>query len=75
MYGIKKGETNTKLVKKYMDNGHPLNQAFLIQALTEHAQNVVEQKEQLLKQENTIVSMEAWVKCAEDWLKCYNDRR
>jgi hypothetical protein len=74
-YNIKKGETNTTLVEKFMEMGSPLNQAFLIDAVSKQAQLVVNNKEELLKQPDQFVSMKAWVKCAEDWLKCQEDRR
>ena len=74
-YNINKGETNTELVEKFMENYTPLNQAFLINAVSQYAENVVKQKDELLKQEDSAINMEAWIKCAEDWLQCCEDRK
>lgn len=74
-YNIKKNETNTSLVQRYLEYGHAMNQAFLIEAVSQHAELVVKNKEAFLKEKNQAISHAAWVKCAEDWLQCLEDRR
>lgn len=63
--------TNVDLVNNYMEFGSPLNQAFLIQAVTTFANVVIREKEKLIakdKKKPLVINPHAWVKCAEDWL-------
>lgn len=69
-YTIENGEINTKQVEKFMIWGSPLNQAFVMLAIDNLANSIVEQKEELLKEANSLMSMSSWVKCATDWQEC-----
>ncbi len=74
-YNVKLNETNTKLVEKFMEWGSPLNQAFVIDAISKLAERIVSNEADVLKQmENNFVSGPAWVQCAKDWQKCHSDR-
>ncbi len=74
-YNIKKDDTNVELVTTYMEFGSPINQCFVIDALTKQAQLVIENKEELLKQPQSFINMEVWIKSAEDWLECIKKRK
>ena len=74
-YNIKKGEINDSFVQKYLKNGSAINHGFLFDAVTQHAQKVVEQEEELLKEERQRGLMEAYIQSAKDWLQCIEDRK
>ncbi len=79
---IKRGDTNVELVTKYMEFGSPLNQAFVIEALSRYANQLIEQKDEIIAQQEkdekegkfSMINMAAWVQCAEHWKKSC-DRR
>ena len=65
---MKKITTNEDLIKDLM-NYSPygaLCQAFIMQALRDYAQHVIDNSEELLKNDNSIVSHKAWVGTAKD---------
>jgi hypothetical protein len=60
--------TNEDLIKDLM-NYSPygaLCQAFIMQALRDYAQHVIDNSEELLKNDNSMVSNKAWVGTAKD---------
>ena len=60
---------NIKLIKEYMD-GSPLNQAFVISAITQYAKGILKDPDQVREQMgNHIIHADAWIGCAEDWSK------
>jgi hypothetical protein len=74
-YSIKKHETNTKLIHKFMEYGSPMNQLFLFDALTKFSKIVIEQQDELRKEMQTgFFDPDAWIKSAEDFLQCLKDR-
>ena len=58
--------TNVQLVKKIMETGSPMNQLFVIDALTKWSNHIVENKEQTLQAlEGTMIYGPAWIEAAE----------
>jgi len=78
-YGIKPHDTNIKLVKKYMKWGSPINQMFLIDAISKVAENITKDPVKVRQQfresgaENW-VSADGWIHAAQDWLECQRIR-
>jgi hypothetical protein len=61
-------KTNTQRVTEYMDFGSPLKQAFVIEAISRYANEVVKnQKEIHSGMKHSFVSPDAWIACAKDW--------
>jgi len=74
-YGIKPHDTNIKLVKNYMEWGSPMNQMFLIDAISKQATRIVEVPEKVKRQFHEAgtdkwLSPDAWIQSAQDWLDC-----
>ena len=64
-----KHKSNIELVLEYM-NEHPLNQAFVIEALARYSKQITESKAEIIESmQHSFVSGEAWVHCAESWLQ------
>lgn len=62
--------TNTELVVDFMEFGSPLNQVFVIDAISKLARIVVDQQDQLrVQMQDGFVEPEAWIKCAKDWIE------
>lgn len=60
--------TNTQLILKFV-NEHPLNQAFVMEALARYSKSVIADKVRLVESmQNSPVSGEAWVESAEAWV-------
>ena len=67
---MNKPTNNVEMLTQFMEYGSPLNQLFVIDALTKQAQYLVDNEEEALKQmEGSFVNGTAWVKCAKDFLK------
>lgn len=67
---MSKPTNNIEMVHHFMNYGSPLNQIFVIDALTKQAQHLVDNEEEVLKQmEGSFVHGPAWVQCAKDFLK------
>ena len=65
---LKRNLTNTQRITQYM-NEHPLNQAFVMEAMGRYAKAVVADKVRLVESmQNSPVSGEAWVASAEAWV-------
>jgi hypothetical protein len=65
-----KNKTNVQIVTSYMNTGSPLNQVFVIEAITKYAEQVRNQRLTVIdSMKNTFVSGEAWVQCADEWAK------
>ena len=74
-YGIKAHDTNEKLVSKYMKWGSPMNQMFLIDAISKQAAQIVEDPEEVKKQfresgTDWWLNPDAWIQSARDWIEC-----
>ena len=70
----KKQLTNVQLVKKIMETGSPMNQLFVLDALTKWSDHIIENKEETLKQmENTMIYGPAWVESAEHCKKMLDE--
>ena len=60
--------TNTQRILKFV-NEHPLNQAFVMEAMARYSKSVVADKVRLVESmQNSPVSGEAWVASAEAWV-------
>ena len=67
---MKKPENNSEFIQQFMNYGSPMNQMFVIDAITKCAKAVVENEEEVLEQmEGGFVHGPAWVQCAKDFLK------
>ena len=65
---MKRSNTNVQRITKFM-NDHPLNQAFVLEALGRYANNVSANKATLIEQMKTsMISGEAWVASADAWI-------
>lgn len=63
-------KTNVDLVSDFMNFGSPMNQMFVIDALSKHAHYIVDNEEGVLKaMEGSFVDGPSWVRCAKDFLK------
>lgn len=65
---MRKIKTNEALIKDLM-NYSPygaLCQAFIMQAIREYAQHVIDNSEEIIKNDNPIVSHNAWIGTAKD---------
>jgi hypothetical protein len=61
--------TNTELVMQYMEFGSPLNQAFVIEALTRYAKKTARNADAVRdSMKGSFIHPDSWIKCAEDWL-------
>lgn len=68
--------SNTELVTEFMEFGSPLNQAFVMEAITRYANLVIEQQDELRESmKDGFVHPEAWIKCAKDFNKLYERER
>ena len=64
-----KSKSNVERVTEYMEYGSPLNQCFVIEALTKWAEATIKNKAQIIASlENSMISGPAWIQCAENWL-------
>ena len=69
---MKRNLTNTQRILKFM-NEHPLNQAFVMEAVSRYAVAVAADKVRLVESmRNSPVSGEAWVDSAESWVENSN---
>jgi hypothetical protein len=67
-----KRKTNVQIVTQYM-NEHPLNQAFVMEALARYSKSVASNKAELIESmRHSFVSGEAWVASAESWVETEN---
>jgi hypothetical protein len=67
---MNKPTNNVEMLTQFMEHGSPLNQIFVIDAVTKLAKLVVDNEEETLKHmEGGFVNGPAWVKCAKDFLK------
>ena len=78
-YGIKPHDTNVKLVKKYMTWGSPINQMFLIDAISKMATTIVKDPTKVRKQfhesgAESWINPDVWIQSAQDWLDCQKIR-
>ena len=65
---MKRSNTNVQRITKFM-NDHPLNQAFVLEALRRYANSVSTNKATLIEQMKTsMISGEAWVASADAWI-------
>ena len=65
---MKRNLTNTQRILKFV-NEHPLNQAFVMEALARYSKSVIADKVRLVESmQNSPVSGEAWVASAEAWV-------
>jgi len=49
-------------------NQSPLNQAFVISAITQYAKGILQDPDMVREQMgNHIIHPDAWISCAEDW--------
>ena len=65
---LKRNLTNTQRITQYM-NEHPLNQAFVMEAMGRYAKAVVADKVRLVESmQNSPVRGECWVASAEAWV-------
>lgn len=49
---------------------HPLNQAFVIEAMGRYAGQIVEHKQEVMESmKNSFIEPAAWIGCAEKWQK------
>ena len=70
-----KHKTNIRIVTDYM-NEHPLNQAFVMEALSRYAKSVTANKATLIEQmKDGFISGEAWVASAEAWVETDNNNK
>lgn len=70
-----KRKTNIQIVTSYM-NEHPLNQAFVMEALSRYAASITANKSTLIEQmKDGFVSGEAWVASAESWVETENSNK
>lgn len=66
---MKRNKTNINIqrITQYM-NAHPLNQAFVMEAVSRYASSVVANKDEMLKlMADTFIDGKAWVSSAESW--------
>jgi hypothetical protein len=67
-----KRKTNIQIITAYM-NEHPLNQAFVMEAMARYAKSVTENKAALIESmKHSFVNGEAWVASAESWVETEN---
>ena len=72
---MKRNLTNIQRITQYMKQ-HPLNQAFVIEAMGRYAKAVVADKVRLVESmQNSPVSGEAWVASAETWVADVNSNK
>lgn len=63
-----KNKSTVAKITEYMELGHPLNQAFVIEAVSRYAKQITDNKEQVRQDmANTFINGDAWVQCAEQW--------
>lgn len=68
-----KRKTNIQIVTSFM-NEHPLNQAFVMEALSRYAKSVTSNKTALIESmKDGFISGEAWVASAESWVETDNN--
>ena len=61
--------SNVERVTHYMEFSSPLNQAFVIEALTHYARRVVTQQDRIRRgMQGGFVSGDAWIQCATEWI-------
>jgi hypothetical protein len=65
-----KSKTNVQKVSEFMEFGHPLQQAFVMTAITAYA-DMVRNKRLTLQQDmkDSFISPVAWIACADEWKK------
>ena len=67
-----KRKTNVQIVTQFM-NEHPLNQAFVMEALARYSKSVTDNKAALVESmRDSFVNGEAWVASAESWVEIEN---
>jgi len=70
----KERKTNADFIKSLIEEGHPLNQMFLVDAIEKQCKQIISHKEDILKQEKkdeedgriNLISMKSWIGVAED---------
>lgn len=64
-----------QLVQEYMEFSSPMNQLFLINAVTIAAEHVIAHQEAIHKNmENHIIHPTAWIAAAYEWQKAVKER-
>lgn len=67
---MKKPTTNTEFLTQFMEWGSPMNQMFVIDAISKQAQAVVDNEQDVLERmKGSMFHGPAWVQCAKDFLK------
>ena len=62
-------KTNHRIVKEFLSK-HPVNQVFVIEAISRYATSIVENEVALRKSmENSIIHPDAWINAAKDWIE------
>lgn len=70
----KKTKDNVKFVHDFMNWGSALNQIFVMQAVNQLAERVIQQQDELrISMKDNFVHPEAWIKCAADWKQDYRE--
>lgn len=61
-------KTNIEVITEFMTYGSPLQQAFVIEALSRYANEVVEKADSIRESmKNSFIHPDAWIGCAEAW--------
>jgi hypothetical protein len=67
---MKKPTNNVEFLTNFMEWGSPMNQMFVIDAVSKLAKSVVDNEASVLKSmENNFIHGPAWVQCAKDFVK------
>lgn len=71
--GRKPDETNVERINKYITYGSPMNQLFVIDAVSKLAELVVKDENVVREQmKDGCVNPEAWIAAAKEWLAIFS---
>jgi len=63
-----KRQTNVEMVNEFMECGSPMNQVFLIEAVSFYSKHVKEQAMEIRENmKGSFINPDAWIMCAHDW--------
>jgi hypothetical protein len=74
-YGINTNDSNIELITKFLEFGSPMNQIFVIEAISRYAKLVIDQQDELrVSMKDHLIHPEAWIQSAKDFLECSEKR-
>lgn len=71
-----RNKTNAEIVADFMEGGSPMNQAFVMEAISLYATQVKEKAADIrANMKDSFINPDAWIACAHDWSNAQNATR